>query len=87
MIGTLIVEDDFRVARVHAEVTAGVPGFRVVGVAHTASAAVSAAAKHEPDLVLLDLYLPDASGESTKRRWRWPSIRLPATWLSGLPAR
>jgi response regulator of citrate/malate metabolism len=70
VIDTLIVEDDFRVARVHAEATRAVPGFRVVGVAHTASAALSAAAKHQPDLVLLDLYLPDASGLEVMRRLR-----------------
>lgn len=70
MIRTLIVEDDFRVARMHAEATRQVPGYRVVGIAHTASAAVSAAAEHRPDLVLLDLYLPDASGLEVLRRVR-----------------
>ena len=70
MIRVLVVEDDFRVARIHAETTEQVPGFRVVAQAHTASAAVSAAARHEPDLVLLDLYLPDAHGLEVLRRLR-----------------
>ena len=70
MIRTLIVEDDFRVARMHAEATKQVAGYRVVGIAHTASAAVSAAAEHRPDLILLDLYLPDASGLEVMRRVR-----------------
>ena len=70
MIRVLIVEDDFRVARIHAELTASVPGFVVAAQVHTASAAVSAVAHHEPDLVLLDLYLPDAHGLEVLRRLR-----------------
>jgi response regulator of citrate/malate metabolism len=70
MIRVLVVEDDFRVARIHAELTERVEGFSVVAQVHTASAAISAAAKHEPDLVLLDLYLPDAHGLEVLRRLR-----------------
>ena len=70
MIRVLVVEDDFRVARIHAELTEQVPGFSVVAQVHTASAAISAAARHEPDLVLLDLYLPDAHGLEVLRRLR-----------------
>ena len=62
MIGTLIVDDDFRVARVHAEVVEQLPDFDVVATVHTASAALDAVARRKPDLILLDLYLPDASG-------------------------
>lgn len=62
MIRTLIVEDDFRVATLHSEFVEKVGGFDVVALAHTASAALDAAGKRHPELVLLDLYLPDASG-------------------------
>lgn len=62
MIRVLIVEDDFRVARLHAEVAGRLPEFEVVSITHTASAALDATARHRPDLLLLDLYLPDASG-------------------------
>ena len=62
MIRTLIVEDDFRVARLHAEVVSRLDRFTVVGVVHTASAALDAARSKAPRLVLLDLYLPDANG-------------------------
>jgi response regulator of citrate/malate metabolism len=70
VIRTLIVEDDFRVARVHAEFAARVPGFEVVATVHTASAALSAVDAHRPDLLLLDIYLPDASGLKVLRRVR-----------------
>jgi response regulator of citrate/malate metabolism len=70
MIRTLIVEDDFRVARLHSEVVEGLDGFSVVGMAHTASAALDAARNQRPHLVLLDLYLPDAGGLEVLRRLR-----------------
>ncbi|GAA2785119.1 response regulator [Saccharopolyspora taberi] len=62
MIGVVVVEDDFRVAQVHAEFTERVPGFRVVGTANTAARALELIAQHNPDLVLLDNYLPDRPG-------------------------
>jgi two-component system CitB family response regulator len=70
VISTVIVEDDFRVAGLHAEVVAEVPGYRVAAQVHSASAAMSAATRHRPDLVLLDLYLPDAPGLSLMQRLR-----------------
>lgn len=70
MIGTLIVEDDFRVARLHAEVVEALDGFSVVATVHSASAALDAVRHHGPRLVLLDLYLPDASGLEILRRLR-----------------
>jgi len=70
VIATLIVEDDFRVARLHAEVVAQLEGFAVAGVVHTAAAAIEAAESKRPQLVLLDLYLPDANGLDVLRRLR-----------------
>lgn len=62
MIRTLVVDDDFRVADIHASFVARVPGFEVVGQARTAAEAADAVAGLHPDLVLLDLYLPDGHG-------------------------
>ncbi|MGY2875344.1 response regulator of citrate/malate metabolism [Marmoricola sp. URHA0025 HA25] len=64
MIRVLVVEDDFRVARLHADLVAGVEGMEVLGVAHTAADALAIAAAEHPDLVLLDEYLPDERGTS-----------------------
>lgn len=61
-IRTLIVDDDFMVAKVHRAYVERVPGFEVVGVAHTGAEALEAADRLRPDLVVLDIYLPDLSG-------------------------
>jgi len=62
VIRVLVVDDDFMVARIHVGFVGRVEGFEVVGVAHTAAAAAEAAAALGPDLLLLDLYLPDRFG-------------------------
>lgn len=62
MIRVLVVEDDFRVARMHVEFAARVPGFAVVATAGTAEEARAVLAGQEVDLLLLDTYLPGESG-------------------------
>lgn len=69
-IDVLVVDDDFRVAALHADLVGRVDGFRVVGTAHTGSAALDSARQHRPDLVLLDLYLPDEDGLSVLHKLR-----------------
>jgi two-component system CitB family response regulator len=68
MIKVLVVDDDFRVARVHADLAARVEGVEVIGMAHTAAQALELAAEHRPDLVLLDEHLPDEPGSRLMRR-------------------
>lgn len=58
----LIVEDDFHVGRLHAGFVDAVPGFRALPPAPTAAQGLKAIHSEQPDLVLLDVYLPDASG-------------------------
>jgi response regulator of citrate/malate metabolism len=62
VIRTLVVDDDYRVAHLHAASVERVAGFACVGEAHTAAEAREAIARLQPDLLLLDLYLPDEDG-------------------------
>ena len=66
----LVVDDDFRVAALHADFVGRVDGFAVAATAHTAHAALECAHTYQPDLVLLDLYLPDEPGLSVLRKLR-----------------
>lgn len=61
-VKVLIVEDDFRVADIHRGFVEECDGFDVVGTAPTGAQARELNARLEPDLVLLDIYLPDARG-------------------------
>jgi response regulator of citrate/malate metabolism len=66
-IRTLVVDDDYRVADVHAAYVSKVDGFEVVGLAHTARDALRAVTDLDPDLVLMDVFLPDGDGLTVVR--------------------
>ncbi len=70
MIRTLIVDDDFMVAKVHGGFVSALEGFEVVGAASTGADALAAVRRLRPDLVLLDVYLPDMTGLEVLRRLR-----------------
>lgn len=70
MIRTLVVEDDYRVADLHCAYVERVQGFSVAGRAHTGRAALQSVDQLLPDLVLLDIYLPDMSGLDVLQRLR-----------------
>ena len=67
LIKTLVIDDDFRVAGIHAAHVAKVDGFECVGQAYNAATARAAIAELEPDLLLLDVHLPDEDGLSLLR--------------------
>ncbi|GAB3378596.1 response regulator [Micromonospora halotolerans] len=70
MIDVLVVDDDFMVARIHRGFVERIDGFQVVGTASTGEQAVAAVNQLRPDLVLLDLYLPDMFGLDVVTRIR-----------------
>ncbi|WP_067500625.1 response regulator [Actinoplanes sp. TFC3] len=69
-IRVLVVDDEPLIAEAHRTYTEKVPGFSVVGVAHTARDAMAVLRTGEVDLVLLDLNLPDRHGLEVARALR-----------------
>lgn len=66
-IRTLVVDDDFRVAHIHAASIERIDGFVCIGQAHTAADARAKILESAPDLLILDIYLPDQDGLSLLR--------------------
>ncbi|MFH8795086.1 response regulator [Streptomyces sp. NPDC017941] len=77
MTRVLVVDDDFMVARLHSRYVATVDGFAVAGVAHSRAGALRAAERLRPDLILLDVYLPDLDGIAVLRELRAAEERDP----------
>ena len=62
IIEILIVEDDKRISNIHRRFIEKLEGFRVIGEAHTGEEAEDWIISFKPDLILLDVYLPDILG-------------------------
>ena len=71
----LVVDDDFRVANMHAGIVDAMPGFAVIARVNTLAAAREAPAV---DLALVDVYLPDGSGVDFVRELRGDAMVLTA---------
>jgi two-component system CitB family response regulator len=71
----LVVDDDFAVARIHRGFVEAHPSYTVVGEAHTAQDALDQIESLTPDVVLLDVYLPDFSGLEVLSRLRHDRAR------------
>ncbi len=69
-IRVLVVDDDFAVASVHRAYLESMTEFTVVAEAHSARQALRAIEELRPDLVLLDIHLPDMSGLEVLQRLR-----------------
>ncbi|MVN85982.1 response regulator [Deinococcus sp. HMF7620] len=69
-VRVLLVEDDLRVARVNRDLLERDPDVHVVGSAATCAQGDALAQALQPDLILLDVHLPDGSGLGLLRHWR-----------------
>jgi len=68
MMETVLIVDDHGGFRARAREMLESDGFRVVGEAPDAASAITAARQLKPDIVLLDVHLPDLDGfEASKR--------------------
>lgn len=70
MRDVLVVDDDFMVAEIHRRFVDRIDGFRAVGVARSGAQALTAARELRPQLILLDVYLPDMTGLEVLQRLR-----------------
>lgn len=58
----MIAEDDYHVADIHEKFLQQLQGVHVIAKAQSASETIRLVDQHQPDLVLLDVYLPDQLG-------------------------
>lgn len=70
----LVVDDDFMIARVHAKYIESQKGYSVVGVTHNFELTLALVHELQPDLLILDVYLPDRSGIELLRTIRSQGI-------------
>ena len=78
----LLIDDDRVICEVAAQMLSE-EGFTVI-TAQTATLGLEAVAQHKPDLVLLDVVLPDLNGYQVCEQLRQISQHLPIIMLTGL---
>lgn len=62
LLRVVVVDDDFMIAKVHAKYIESQQDYQVVGIAHNYAQTLSKVLEFQPDLLILDVYLPDQSG-------------------------
>lgn len=66
----IIADDDFMIAKVHKKVVDAQEAFQVVGVSYNYEQTLSLVQTCKPDLLILDVYMPDGSGIDLLREMR-----------------
>jgi len=61
-IRVVVADDDFMIAGLHQKFIEAEPGFTVVGIGYNAHQTLDLIEHERPDLLVLDVYLPDKSG-------------------------
>ena len=70
----MVVDDDFMIANLHGKYIEQQEGYELAGVAHNYEQTVTRLKELQPDLLLLDVYLPDHSGIEVLRTIRAEKI-------------
>ena len=73
-IRVLVVDDDFMIAQMHGKYIEQQDGYELAGIAHNFEQTMAMAGELRPDLILLDVYLPDRSGIEALRTIRTENI-------------
>jgi response regulator of citrate/malate metabolism len=73
-IRAIVVDDDFMIAKMHGKFIASQSGYELAGLAYNYAQALSVVSESKPDLLLLDVYLPDRSGIDLVRTIRSQNI-------------
>lgn len=73
-VKVLIVDDDPMVLQVNRGYVEEVEGFKVVGTARNGADALEAVHRLQPDLILLDVYMPDKDGLAMLRDLRSQAV-------------
>jgi two-component system chemotaxis response regulator CheB len=87
MIRVLIVDDSVVVRRMLTEALSGDPRINVVGTAPNGAIALQKLGQLSPDIVILDVEMPDMDGIETVRRLRVHYPKLPVIMCSSLTER
>ncbi|MBN8202280.1 response regulator [Bacillus sp. NTK034] len=69
-ISVLLIEDDPMVQEVNKEFIASVEGFKIIAAAGNGEEGISLAKKLQPDLVILDIFMPKKDGIQTLQEFR-----------------
>ena len=80
----LVIEDSLVFQKIMSEVLKGLAGVDQVEVAGNGADGLAAARRQNPDVVFLDLHLPDIDGLELLGRFKASSPRLPVVVVSGL---
>jgi len=70
----MVVDDDFMIAKMHSSYIEKLPDYELAGVAHSYEQTIAQVKELQPDLLLLDVYLPDQSGIEVLRTIRMEKI-------------
>ncbi|MCH5583395.1 response regulator [Shimazuella sp. AN120528] len=69
-IQVVVVDDDFMIARLHGKLVDSIPCYQLAGTANNYETALHLVNELQPDLLLLDVYMPDRSGMELVRTIR-----------------
>lgn len=70
----VVVDDDFMIARLHGKFIDSQPGYKLVGMAYNYEQSLAMVQETKPNLLLLDVFMPDRSGIELLREIRVRNI-------------